>query len=90
MSKKDSFLINRLKSIVIAAKGALLLIKSEASIKVQVAVSILVTCAGFYFDISNTEWLIQLLAIGLVLGIEALNTAIEEIADFIHPNHHKK
>ena len=90
MSKKDSFLINRLKSIVIAAKGALLLIKSEASIKVQVAVSILVTCAGFYFDISNIEWLIQLLAIGLVLGTEALNTAIEEIADFIHPNHHKK
>jgi diacylglycerol kinase (ATP) len=90
MSKKYSFHINRLKSIVIAAKGALLLIKSEASIKVQVAVSILVTCAGFYFEISNTEWLIQLLAIGLVLGIEALNTAIEEIADFIHPNHHKK
>ena len=49
MSKKDSFLVNRLKSVGIAAKGALLLIKNEASIKVQVMVSILVTCAGFYF-----------------------------------------
>ena len=90
MQKKDSFFINRIKSIGIAANGALLLIKNEASIKVQIVVTILVTCAGFYFDISNTEWLIQLLAIGLVLGTEALNTAIEKIADFIHPNHHKK
>ena len=90
MSKKDSFLVNRLKSVGIAAKGALLLIKNEASIKVQVMVSILVTCAGFYFDISKTEWLIQLLAIGLVLGTESINSAVEEIADFIHPNHHTK
>ncbi len=90
MQKKDSFFINRIKSIGIAAKGALLLIKNEASIKVQIVVTILVTCAGFYFEISNTEWLIQLLAIGLVLGTEALNSAIEEIADFIHPNYHKK
>jgi len=90
MSKKDSFLVNRLKSVGIAAKGALLLIKNEASIKVQVMASILVTCAGFYFDISKTEWLIQLLAIGLVLGTESINSAVEEIADFIHPNHHTK
>lgn len=90
MQKKDSFIINRIKSIGIAAKGALLLIKNEASIKVQIVVTILVTCAGFYYNISNNEWLIQLLAIGLVFGTEALNTAIEEIADFIHPNHHKK
>ena len=55
MQKKDSFFINRIKSIGIAAKGALLLIKNEASIKVQIVVTILVTCAGFYFDISNTE-----------------------------------
>ena len=30
MSKKDSFLVNRLKSVGIAAKGALLLIKNES------------------------------------------------------------
>jgi len=46
--------------------------------------------AGFYFEISMTEWMLQTLAIGLVLGIEGLNTAVEKIADFIHPEFHEK
>ena len=50
---------------------------------------LLVTAAGFYFEISNTEWLIQIGFIGLVMSIEGLNTAIEYVADFIHPEHHK-
>ena len=42
------------------------------------------------FEISTTEWIFQTLAIGLVLSIEGLNTAAEEIADFIHPDFHNK
>ena len=34
--------------------------------------------------------LLYLLAIGLVLGIEGLNTAVEKIADFIHPEYHER
>ena len=36
------------------------------------------------------EWMIQLTVIGLVLVAEALNTAIEKMADFIHPDFHDK
>ena len=32
----------------------------------------------------------QILAIGLVLAVEGLNTAVEKIADFIHPEFHEK
>ena len=32
----------------------------------------------------------QIFAIGLVLGIEGMNTAVEKIADFIHPEFHEK
>jgi diacylglycerol kinase (ATP) len=32
----------------------------------------------------------QFFAIGLVLVAEALNTAVEKIADFIHPEYHEK
>jgi diacylglycerol kinase (ATP) len=39
----------------------------------------------FIFDISKTDWLFQTLAIGLVLSVEGLNTAVEKMADFIHP-----
>lgn len=48
------------------------------------------TIAGFYFHISHEEWLFQTLAIGLVLSIEGLNTAVEKVADFIHPNYHER
>lgn len=90
MSKKESFVANRIKSIGYAFNGALLLLKTEASIKVQFVLGLLVTAAGFFFNISLTEWLIQLLAIGLVMSVEGVNTAIEQIADFIHPEFHEK
>lgn len=90
MSKKESFLVNRIKSIGYAFKGAMLLLKTEASIKIQFFIAFVVTIAGFFFNISATEWTIQLLAIGLVMCAEGVNTAIEAVADFIHPEHHKK
>ncbi|MFT4781286.1 MAG: diacylglycerol kinase (ATP) [Psychroserpens sp.] len=89
MSKKESFLINRVKSVGYAFKGAVYLIKTEASIKTQVFCAILVTIAGFYFNISNTEWLFQIVCIGLVMSLEGMNTAIESVADFIHPERHE-
>ena len=88
--KKESFLINRIKSVGYAFKGMLILIKTEASIKVQLFIAIIITFAGFYFEISKTEWLAQLAMIGLVMSIEGMNTAVEYIADFIHPEYHKK
>ncbi|WP_417371017.1 diacylglycerol kinase [Gelidibacter japonicus] len=88
--KKDSFLVNRLKSVRWAFKGALILLRTEASIKIQFAIAIIVTIAGFYFEISSTEWLFQVAMIGLVMSIEGLNTSIEYIADFIHPERHPK
>ncbi|AYN68218.1 diacylglycerol kinase family protein [Euzebyella marina] len=84
--RKETFVENRIKSVGFALRGALLLIRTEASIKIQVALAVLVTIAGFYYQISNTEWILQVLAISLVVGIEGANTAIEKICDFIHPD----
>ena len=83
--KDNSFFTGRLKSISFALKGAYKLITTEHSIMVQFSIAILLVIAGFYFHISREEWMIQTLAFGLVLGIESLNTAVEKIADFIHP-----
>jgi|SRR5690606_10620011 diacylglycerol kinase (ATP) len=84
----EGFVKNRIKSLRYAFKGAWLLLKSEASIKVQFGVGILMTIVGILVEITPTEWMFQTLAIGLVLGIEGLNTALEKIADFIHPDYH--
>ncbi len=86
----DSFVRGRLRSLKFALRGMWLLITTEDSIKAQLFVALIATILGFYFDISNIEWMIQFLAIGLVLVAEAVNTAIEEVADFIHPEYHKK
>ncbi|NND51891.1 MAG: diacylglycerol kinase family protein [Flavobacteriaceae bacterium] len=90
MTKYLSFLSNRIKSIGFAFKGAYLLITTEASLKVQFIIGILVTIAGLYYKISAVEWVVQILTIALIMALEGLNTAIEEMADFVHPEHHKK
>lgn len=87
---KETLLQNRIKGVKIAVKGAVLLLKTEASIKVQLGIAVLMTVAGFVFQISNTEWMLQFFAIGLVMGIEGVNTAIEKLADFVHPDYHEK
>jgi len=87
---KDSFLVERLKGVKYALRGVWLLIRSEASIQIQVSIAVLGIAMGFYFDISATEWLAQLLVIGLVLVAESLNTGIEKLSDFIHPDYHQK
>ncbi len=87
---KETFLVNRVKSVGFALRGALLLIRTEASIKIQVFLALFMTGLGFLFQISNTEWMMQIFAISMVMGIEGLNTAIEKICDFIHPDFHAK
>lgn len=87
---RNSYLGKRIRGGGYAFKGAWILIKSEHSIQVQAIIAILVSIAGFYFEISKTEWMFQILSIGLILSAEGLNTAIEGIADFVHPNFHTK
>lgn len=84
------FLAGRWKAIGYAFKGALILLRTEASIQVQTAIAIIITIAGFYFEITATEWIAQTLCIGLIMGLEGMNTTAEAIADFIHPDFHKK
>ena len=88
--RDKTFLTGRFKSLGFALKGAIKLITTEHSVMVQFSVALLLIFAGFYYNITSTEWLIQTLAIGLVLSIEGINTAVEKVADFIHPEFHER
>jgi len=90
MNSESNFILNRIKAVKYAAKGFWVLITSEKSIIAQVIISLIMTIFGFVMQISATEWMFQFFAIGLVLVAESLNTAIEKMADFIHPEYHKK
>lgn len=87
---QNSFIGKRIRGGGYAIKGAFLLLKTEASIQTQATIGVLMTIAGFYFDLSATEWILQSFAIGMVLSVEGVNTAIEKLADFVHPDHHSK
>ena len=87
---ENSFLKDRINSFRYAFKGACLLLKTERSFITQFFLAILSILCGFLFGITKTEWLFQILTIGFVLSIEGLNTAVEKLCDFIHPDHHKK
>ena len=73
-----------------ALRGALLLVRTEASIKIQVFLAIIMTVLGFYFKISNTEWIMQIFAIAMVMGTEGMNTAVEKVCDYIQPEFDSK
>ena len=88
--KMNHFFKTRLKSITFVLKGMLLLIKTEDAIKAQSIIFILFTALGFYFDISLEDWKWQLFCFALIFSAEGLNTAIEKICNFIHPEHHKQ
>lgn len=88
--KDNTFFSGRIKSVGFALKGAIKLLTTEHSIMVQTAVFIGATALGFYYSISNTEWMLQIIVFGMVLSVEGLNTAAEKIADFIHPEFHER
>ena len=88
--KDTAFFSGRLKSMGYAFKGAVKLITTEHSVMVQFSLAIFMIVAGFYFEIDRYEWMMQILAFGLVLGIESMNTGIEKMADFVHPEFHNR
>lgn len=88
--KDETLFTGRLKSMGFALKGAIKLITTEHSVMVQSSLAVLMIIAGFVFNITSVEWMFQILAFGLVLSVEGLNTAVEKIADFIHPEYHER
>jgi len=80
----------KLFNIKFAVKGIQICLKNESNFRIHIVGGILTTIAGFYFDISSTEWMIQLIGIGLIMSAEAMNTAIEEVVNFISPDWNKQ
>ena len=86
----DNFFKGRIRSLKFAIRGAWLLITTEHSIMVQVSIAIIMTVVGFIMQLSLIEWMFQLLAIGLVLVAESLNTGLEKLSDFVHPDYNDR
>ncbi len=79
----------RLQSFKYALKGIRLLFQSETNAKIHLVFTLLVIAGGLFFSVSTTEWCLLVLAIVMVLGAEAMNTAIEYLTDLVSPDFHE-
>ena len=80
--------IRRLNSFAHALRGMGLLVRTQANARVHLLAAGLVCIAGIYWGLSRTEWLWIVAAIVWVWGAEAFNTALEQLADAVHPARH--
>ncbi|MBP3460967.1 MAG: diacylglycerol kinase family protein [Bacilli bacterium] len=72
-----------INSFKYAFNGIKLCIQNEQNMIIHFTVATLVIVCAVFFKISKIEWIICLLLIGLVLMMELLNTAIENICDLV-------
>jgi len=88
--KNDKFsIIKRIKSFKFAFQGLRVLIIEEHNARIHLIATILVLIAGVFLKILAIEWGVIVFSIGLVFSMEAINSAIENLSDFVSPNKHK-
>ncbi len=71
-----------------AAIGIYTFFIQERNAKIQFFIAILTLFLSWWLHISNIEWILVLLCMMLVIGLEMMNTAIEKICNHITPNFH--
>jgi diacylglycerol kinase (ATP) len=79
----DFSIKKRLKSFTHALRGAVTLVATQHNAWLHAVATVAVLSAGFWLKVSLIEWGLLIMAIALVWIAEALNTALEFLADEI-------
>ncbi len=69
------------RSVSFALNGLLELIRHERNFQIHIVAFIGVLALGLFFGISSMEWVVIFLISALVMGLEAINTALEKLCD---------
>lgn len=71
-----------------AINGVFELFRHEKHAVLHLVAFLVVLVLGFLCSLTVPEWTAVLLAAGLVIVSEALNTALEKLCDYVQPKHH--
>lgn len=71
------------RSFACALAGLAWLITTQRNAKIHLSAALVVAALGAWLGISRMEWCMMVLACGMVFSAEALNSAIEKLADRI-------
>jgi diacylglycerol kinase (ATP) len=75
----------RLRSFIYAGRGLRWLVQDEHNAWMHLAASVTVVVAGFLLHVSLDDWRWLVFAMSFVWVTEAMNTAVEELCDFVSP-----
>jgi len=62
----------------------------QRNFKIHVACAIIAAIGVFILKINLTEWCIIVMCISLVISLEMINTALEQLVNLIEPNYNPK
>lgn len=74
-----------LKSLQNAFRGIFGALKEERNMKIHACFVFIVSFLGFLLHISLSEWLWCLLCFAVVISMEIMNTAVENLVDLVEP-----
>lgn len=78
----------RFRSLLKAIQGLTWLIRTQANARLHLAATLVVSITGLAIKLTTEQWGLLILAITLVWIAEAINTALENMADALYPAHH--
>jgi diacylglycerol kinase (ATP) len=87
-SKSALSFSGRIRSIESALNGIAIMVRTQHNAWIHAAATVVVVSTGVALGISNAEWRWLILAIVSVWTAEALNTALEFLADVASPAFH--
>ncbi len=74
------------ESVRYAWRGIVHTVRTQRNARIHLVVLAAVVAAGLALGITREEWALVLLAAGLVLAAESLNSALEDLADRVEPD----
>ena len=89
MQREKFSLRKRLKSFIYAFNGLRLLFKEEHNARIHLVAALCAAVLGCFLALSNLEWAALSLVIGAVFAAELINSAIENLADYLAPEKHE-
>ena len=78
----------QIRSFGYAWKGIRCCVGKEQNLNFHLLATFCVVGAGIGFHITRGEWIALILCIGMVIGAELFNSAIERVVDWVSPERH--
>lgn len=78
-----------LKKFGYAIAGLTAAWRAEQSLRIQLAIAVVVILSGLAVGLSRLEWLFIVVAVGAVLSLELVNSGIEKTLNLVHPGPHE-